>query len=69
MEASAAIQFSLPSDKSPTGEMPQQAELFTAKDEMSLLYKWEKSKKTHLGEDMRYETINDICKYKPTLPQ
>ena len=68
MEASAAIEFSLPSNKSPAGEMPQWAELFPAKDKMSLLCKGEKSKKTCLGEDVSYETINDICKYKHTLP-
>ena len=52
MEASATIEFSLPSTEGLAREMPQQAELFLAKAEMSLLCKCEKPKKTHLGEDM-----------------
>ena len=40
MEASATIEFSLPSSKGIAREMPQPAELFLAKDETSPLCKY-----------------------------
>ena len=60
MEASATIEFSLSSSKSLAREMPQWAELFLDKDETSLLCKFEKPKKTHMGEDTKWLVLR--CK-------